>query len=53
MDYVFMKNVLAMLSKLFHYEPQFKLEEFLAPSTAIERKVIFLIDLIKMIRLKE
>ena len=52
-DYAFMKNVIAMLAKLFNLVPPFKLEEFLAPSTAIERKVTFLLNLIKLIKLKD
>ena len=48
-----MKNVISMLQKLFGFEPPFKLEEFLAPSTAIERKVSFLLNLIKKIKEKD
>ena len=42
-DYAFMKNVFNMLSKLFNLVPPFKIEEFFAPNTAVERKVNFLL----------
>ena len=41
-----MKNVFNMLSKLFNLVPPFKIEEFFAPNTAVERKVNFLLQLI-------
>ena len=49
-DYAFMKNVFNMLAKLFNLVPPFKIEEFFAPNTAIDRKVSFLLQLIQTIR---
>lgn len=45
-DYSFMKNVYSVLSKLFDMTPPFKIEEFFAPNTAIDRKVSFMLQLI-------
>ena len=42
-----------MLAKLFNYVVPFKLEEFLASSTAIDRKINFLIKLIKIVKAKD
>ena len=42
-DYAFMKNVFTMLTNLFDYSPNFKIEEFFAPGVAIDRKVSFII----------
>ena len=47
-----MKNVFNMLSKLFNLVPPFKIEEFFAPNTAVERKVNFLLQLIQTIKTK-
>ena len=52
-DYAFMKNVLNMLASLFEFQPQFKIEEFFAPSTAIDRKVSFIITLTQMVKAKD
>jgi len=41
-----MKNVFQMLSRLFELTPPFKIEEFFAPNTAIDRKVSFMLQLI-------
>ena len=45
-DYAFMKNVFGVLSRLFDLVPPFKIEEFFAPNTAIDRKVSFMLQLI-------
>ena len=42
-DYAFMKNVLGVLAKIFDLHPPFKIEEFFAPNTAVDRKVTFMI----------
>jgi len=42
-DYAFMKNVFNVLNKLFDLNPPFKIEEFFAPNTAIDRKVSFML----------
>ena len=42
-DYAFMKNVLGVLAKIFDLHPPFKIEEFFAPNTAIDRKVTFML----------
>ena len=52
-DYAFMKNVFGMLHKLFDLTPVFKIEEFFAPNTAIDRKVNFMLQLIATIKAKE
>ena len=52
-DYSFMKNVLNMLTSLFEFAPPFKIEEFFAPGTAIDRKVSFIITLIQMVKAKD
>ena len=52
-DYSFMKNVLTMLASLFEFAPPFKIEEFFAPGTAIDRKVSFIITLIQMVKAKD
>ena len=52
-DYAFMKNVLSMLASLFDLHPPFKIEEFFAPSTAIDRKVNFIITLIQTVKAKD
>jgi len=51
-DYDFMKNVFTMLSKLFDYHPQFKFDEFFAPSQAVDRKVTFILHLIQLVKQK-
>ena len=45
-DYAFMKNVFNVLNRLFELVPPFKIEEFFAPNTAIDRKVSFMLQLI-------
>ena len=45
-DYAFMKNVLSVLGKIFDLHPPFKIEEFFAPNTAVDRKVSFMLQLI-------
>ena len=45
-DYAFMKNVFNVLGRLFEVVPPFKIEEFFAPNTAIDRKVSFMLQLI-------
>ena len=45
-DYAFMKNVFSVLGRLFDLTPSFKIEEFFAPNTAVERKVSFMLMLI-------
>lgn len=45
-DYAFMKNVYSVINKLFDLTPPFKIEEFFAPNTAIDRKVSFMLQLI-------
>ena len=52
-DYAFMKNVLNMLANLFEFQPAFKIEEFFAPSQAIDRKVSFVITLTQMVKAKD
>ena len=52
-DYAFMKNVFNVLSRLFDLNPSFKIEEFFAPNTAVERKVSFMLMLIQTIKNKE
>jgi hypothetical protein len=48
-----MKNVFNVLSKLFDLTPPFKIEEFFAPNTAIDRKVSFMLQLVQTIRAKD
>ena len=52
-DYAFMKNVFSVLARLFDLTPSFKIEEFFAPNTAVERKVSFMLMLIQTIKNKE
>ena len=52
-DYAFMKNVFNVLNRLFDLVPPFKIEEFFAPNTAIDRKVSFMLQLIQTIKNKE
>ena len=52
-DYAFMKNVFAVLAKSFDLTPPFKIEEFFAPNTAVDRKVSFMLHLIQTVRTKE
>ena len=42
-----------MLVSLFEFQPPFKIEEFFAPSTAIDRKVSFIITLTQMVKAKD
>lgn len=48
-----MKNVFNVLGRLFDLTPPFKIEEFFAPNTAIDRKVTFMLQLIQTIKNKE
>ena len=48
-----MKNVFNVLGRLFDLIPPFKIEEFFAPNTAIDRKVTFMLQLIQTIKNKE
>lgn len=49
-DYAFMKNVYRVLGRLFDLTPPFKIEEFFAPNTAVDRKVTFMLQLIQTVR---
>lgn len=42
-DYAFMKNVFGVLSRIFELNPPFKIEEFFAPNTAVDRKLSFML----------
>jgi len=42
-DYAFMMNVLGVLDRIFDLKPPFKIEEFFAPNTAIDRKLSFML----------
>ena len=42
-DYAFMKNVFTVLAKVFNLHAPFKIEEFFAPNTAVDRKVSFML----------
>ena len=42
-DYAFMKNVFGVLSRIFDLTPSFKIEEFFAPNTAVDRKLTFML----------
>ena len=48
-----MKNVFSVLSKAFDLNPPFKIEEFFAPNTAVDRKVSFMLQLINTIKSKD
>lgn len=52
-DYAFMKNVFSVLSKVFDLQPPFKIEEFFAPNTAVDRKVTFMLQLITTIKSRD
>ena len=52
-DYAFMKNVYNVLAKLFELNPPFKIEEFFAPNTAVDRKASFMLQLIHIVKNKE
>ena len=49
-DFAFMKNVLNVLERLFNLQPPFKIEEFFAPNTAVDRKASFMLQLIQTVR---
>lgn len=48
-----MKNVFNVLARIFELNPPFKIEEFFAPNTAIERKLCFMLALIEKVKAKE
>ena len=52
-DYAFMKNVISVLAKIFDLNPPFKIEEFFAPNTAVDRKVTFMLQLVETIKAKD
>ena len=52
-DYAFMKNVFNVLAKIFDFQPPFKIEEFFAPNTAVDRKLTFMLQLIQIIKTKD
>ena len=48
-----MKNVFTVLAKVFNLHAPFKIEEFFAPNTAVDRKVSFMLQLINTVKGKE
>jgi len=48
-----MKNVLGVLAKIFDLSAPFKIEEFFAPNTAVDRKVTFMLQLIETVKNKD
>ena len=55
-DYAFAKTVLGsggVVARIFDLNPSFKVEEFLAPNCAIERKLNFILELITAVKAKD
>ena len=55
-DYTFSKNVLGVngvVPRIFDLTPSFKVEEFLAPNCAVERKLNFILQLIETVKAKD
>ena len=42
-----------MLPRIFDLTPSFKVEEFLAPNLAVDRKLTFMLQLIETVRAKD
>lgn len=49
-DFDFMRNVLSMLQALFNFSPNFSISEFFTPGQAVNRKIIFMLTVMGLVK---